>query len=69
MKRLVFFSPTELDAFAFGHLYTILTTELPEIDVASIVRRYSNLVQFCQQIERDYYMGRDEELFGAGNHW
>jgi len=61
-------SPTELDAFAFGHLYTILTTELPEIDVASIVRRYSNLVIFCQQIERDYYMGRDEELIGAGNH-
>merc|ERR1712154_368744 len=32
--------PTELDALAFGHLFTILTTPLPDTRLASVVRQY-----------------------------
>ncbi|VDN01419.1 unnamed protein product [Thelazia callipaeda] len=48
-------SPTALDALAFGHLYTILTTELPNMDLANCLRRYSNLTEFCQKIDKQYF--------------
>lgn len=47
--------PTELDALVFGHLYTLLTTELPDVDVASTVKQYQNLVDFCKRVEKRYY--------------
>lgn len=51
-----FFSrPTELDALLFGHIFTILTTELPENGLASIVRSYSNLVDHCVRIDQLYF--------------
>lgn len=53
-------SPTELDALAFGHLYTILTTELPNMELTHCLRRYSNLTEFCQRIDKQYFMPQRE---------
>uniref|UniRef100_A0A1I7ZVZ3 GST_C_6 domain-containing protein n=1 Tax=Steinernema glaseri TaxID=37863 RepID=A0A1I7ZVZ3_9BILA len=47
--------PTELDALAFGHLYTILTTELPNMDLAELVRKHDNLVKFCKKIDHEFF--------------
>jgi hypothetical protein len=54
-KTPVYFSPTELDALVFGHLYTILTTELPDGELANIVKRHQNLVDFCKRIDLEYF--------------
>ncbi|VDK83413.1 unnamed protein product [Litomosoides sigmodontis] len=48
-------SPTELDALAFGHFYTILTTELPNMELKNCFRRYSNLTEFCRRIDKKYF--------------
>ena len=47
--------PTELDALVFGHLFSILTTPLPDTRLASIVRGHKNLVELCQQIDKEYF--------------
>jgi metaxin len=47
--------PTELDALVFGHLFSILTTPLPDTRLASIVRSHKNLVEMCQQIDKEYF--------------
>jgi len=47
--------PTELDALVFGHLFSILTTPLPDTRLASIVRGHHNLVELCQQIDKEYF--------------
>ncbi|XP_064083343.1 metaxin-2-like [Macrobrachium nipponense] len=47
--------PTELDALVFGHLFTLLTTPLPDNRLATIVRSFANLVKLCQVIERDFF--------------
>lgn len=48
----------------FGHLFTILTTELPDVDLASIVKQYQNLVGFCQRIEKEFFFHHRKELPG-----
>ena len=52
---ICFFRPTELDALVFGHLFSILTTPLPDTRLASIVRGHKNLVELCQQIDKEYF--------------
>uniref|UniRef100_A0A0N5AGF5 Metaxin n=1 Tax=Syphacia muris TaxID=451379 RepID=A0A0N5AGF5_9BILA len=47
--------PTELDALAFGHLYTILTTEIPNMGLVNSLRKFSNLIEFCRRIEKQYF--------------
>lgn len=47
--------PTELDALVFGHLFTVLTTPLPNNQFASIIRAYPNLVELCKTVERMYF--------------
>lgn len=47
--------PTELDAVVFGHLYTILTTTLPDNRLAAAVQKHPNLVKFCRNVEREYF--------------
>merc|ERR1712170_310831 len=47
--------PTELDALVFGHLFSILTTPLPDTRLASIVRQHKNLVELCQTIDKEYF--------------
>ena len=50
-----YFRPTELDALVFGHLFSILTTPLPDTRLASIVRQHKNLVELCQTIDKEYF--------------
>jgi len=47
--------PTELDALVFGHVFSILTTPLPDSRAKNIVQQYGNLVKLCENIERDYF--------------
>lgn len=47
--------PTELDALAFGHLYSILTTELPSMHLANALRKYTNLLHFCRDIDSEFF--------------
>ncbi|KAI6235029.1 Metaxin-2-like protein [Aphelenchoides besseyi] len=54
-KFLMGSEPTELDALAFGHLYSILTTELPSMHLANTLRKYTNLVKYCYDIDNDYF--------------
>ncbi|XP_064595149.1 metaxin-2-like [Liolophura sinensis] len=53
--------PTELDALVFGHLYSILTTNLPVTRLAEIIRGYPNLAEFCRRIDETYYRESDFE--------
>ena len=48
-------SPTELDAMVFGHLFTLLTTSLPEGHFAEIVQQFPNLTAFCRKIDEKYF--------------
>ncbi|XP_051040401.1 metaxin-2 isoform X3 [Phodopus roborovskii] len=50
--------PTELDALVFGHLYTILTTQLTSDELSEKVKNYSNLLAFCRRIEQHYFEDR-----------
>uniref|UniRef100_A0A670I3Z8 Metaxin-2 n=1 Tax=Podarcis muralis TaxID=64176 RepID=A0A670I3Z8_PODMU len=53
--------PTELDALVFGHLFTILTTQLISDELSEKVKGYSNLIAFCRRIEQHYFEGRDKD--------
>ncbi|ELW64130.1 Metaxin-2 [Tupaia chinensis] len=50
--------PTELDALVFGHLYTILTTQLTNDELCKTVKTYTNLLSFCRRIEQHYFEDR-----------
>ncbi|XP_068101558.1 metaxin-2 isoform X1 [Hyperolius riggenbachi] len=58
-----FFSkqPTELDALVFGHLFTILTTQLTNDELREKVKNYSNLIAFCRRIEQNYFEDHDRD--------
>ncbi|KAF6737432.1 Metaxin-2 [Oryzias melastigma] len=51
--------PTELDALVFGHLFTILTTQLTNTELMDRVKSYSNLLSFCRRIEQTYFDSKD----------
>ncbi|XP_074766655.1 metaxin-2 isoform X2 [Athene noctua] len=53
--------PTELDALVFGHLFTILTTQLTTDELSEKVKNYSNLTAFCRRIEQQYFEGHDKD--------
>lgn len=46
---------TELDAFVFGHLFTILTTSLPSQQLAEIVQQHGNLAELCRRIHEEHF--------------
>nr|CAB3264075.1 metaxin-2-like [Phallusia mammillata] len=52
--------PTELDAMVYGHLYTIITTSLPDNRLAKTIQQFGNLVAFCQNIDRDFFANCNE---------
>ncbi|KAI0230566.1 Metaxin-2 [Lamellibrachia satsuma] len=60
--HLYFFgdSPTELDALVFGHLYSLLTTNLPVTRIAETIQQFSNLLRFCQHIDMTFF--KDKQL-------
>ncbi|XP_031837429.1 metaxin-2 isoform X2 [Nomia melanderi] len=47
--------PNELDALVFGHVFTIITTHLPDNKLANIVRKYTVLVDLCKRIETSIF--------------
>ncbi|KAG7466859.1 hypothetical protein MATL_G00146770 [Megalops atlanticus] len=53
--------PTELDALVFGHLFTILTTQLTSDELSEKIKNYSNLLAFCRRIEQTYFEDHDKE--------
>ena len=61
------FRPSELDALVFGHLFTLLTTPLPDNRLAAIVKSYANIVQLCQLIEREYFNRNADDSGSNGN--
>ncbi|KRX43575.1 Metaxin-2 [Trichinella murrelli] len=48
-------NPTEIDALIFGHLYTLLTTSLPNVAIGDILKKFPNLLQFCEDFEKLYF--------------
>ena len=59
--------PTELDALVFGHIFSILTTPLPDNRAKNIVQQYGNLVKLCENIERDYFEKMNSSDSDNGN--
>lgn len=57
-KNSYFFGdqPTELDALAFGHFFTIITTELPDMRLAKLLEKHENLISFIERIDREYFV-------------
>lgn len=50
------FSPTELDALVFGHIFTILTTPLPNNNLQQLIKNnFQSLVDLCSRIEKDFF--------------
>ncbi|XP_065168684.1 metaxin-2-like isoform X2 [Atheta coriaria] len=47
--------PTELEALIFGHLYTILTTPLPNAALANIVKNFPKLIDLVTRLEKQYF--------------
>lgn len=51
-------SPTELDALVFGHIFTILTTPLPNNSLQQLIKdNFSTLVDLCFRIEKEFFGG------------
>jgi len=59
--------PTELDALVFGHLFSILTTPLPDQRLKQIVQQFPNLTALCEVIERDYFERLNSSDSDTGN--
>ena len=55
------FRPTELDALVFGHLFTLLTTDLPNNEFGRIIERFSNLKNFCAKVDQKYFKDRNND--------
>lgn len=48
--------PTELDALVFGHIFSIMTTKLPNNDLQQLIRNnFTPLIKLCQRIEQEYF--------------
>ncbi|XP_064644624.1 metaxin-2-like [Lineus longissimus] len=49
--------PTELDASVYGHLYALLTTDLPNKQLPKIIGEHQNLIDFCRRVDSNYFNG------------
>ena len=49
------YSPTELEAVVFGHVFTLITTPLPDSRLAATVKSFPTLVKLCRKIETCYF--------------
>jgi len=47
--------PTEFDALMFGHLYSTITTNLNNVELAEKINQKSNLTRFCKNIEQQFF--------------
>ncbi len=39
----------------FGHLFTLLTTPLPDTRFANIIKQHKNLMDLCHFIDREFF--------------
>nr|CAD7193865.1 unnamed protein product [Timema douglasi] len=64
-KKDYFFGarPSDIDALLYGHLYTILTTPIPQINdkLANIIRGHEPLIKFVKHMDRKFF-GRTTEV-------
>ncbi|XP_048825340.1 metaxin-2 [Brienomyrus brachyistius] len=69
--QMYFFNkqPTELDALVFGHLFTILTTQLTSNELSAKVKTYSNLLTLVHRIEQTYFEGPDQAGPSGAGPW
>uniref|UniRef100_A0A3B3SZM8 Metaxin 2 n=1 Tax=Paramormyrops kingsleyae TaxID=1676925 RepID=A0A3B3SZM8_9TELE len=69
--QMYFFNrqPTELDALVFGHLFTILTTQLTSNELSDKVKTYSNLLTFVHRIEQTYFEGLNQAGQSGAGPW
>uniref|UniRef100_A0AC35TUD3 GST N-terminal domain-containing protein n=1 Tax=Rhabditophanes sp. KR3021 TaxID=114890 RepID=A0AC35TUD3_9BILA len=51
-------TPTQLDAYAFGHFYCITTTILSNNSLMAAIKKYENLGKFCQTIEKNFHKNK-----------
>lgn len=67
--QLYFFNkqPTELDALVYGHIFTIITTQLTNNELAERVQNFSNLLSFCKRIDQIYF-GKPDESSASSRH-
>jgi metaxin len=54
-------SPTDLDALVFGHLFSLLTIQLPGVDIAGDIKEFVNLTDFCKRIEDKYFKEKEDD--------
>lgn len=52
----------------FGHLFSILTTPLRDDRLSATVKRFQNLVELCENIDKEYFdrpssSGSSEDTF------
>lgn len=60
MHDFVSSKPNELDALVFGHIFTIITTPLPDNKLAKIVKSHKKLVNLCKRIEIRYFQRTED---------
>ena len=51
----------ELDALVYGHLFTLITTELPNMRFADIIESFQNLVDLCTRIDDKHFKHSEPE--------
>jgi len=47
--------PTQLDALVFGHLFTLITTNLPHLKLSELATKHTNLVRLCKHVDREFF--------------
>lgn len=52
---LMLYSPTELDALVFGHLFAITTTRLPNDALSETIRQFPELLDLVSRVETEYF--------------
>ncbi|XP_017074341.1 metaxin-2 [Drosophila eugracilis] len=50
--------PCELDALVFGHVTAIMTTKLPNMELAEILSTYPRLLAHCRRIDESLFEGK-----------
>ncbi|KAH8420164.1 hypothetical protein KR009_006415 [Drosophila setifemur] len=60
--------PCELDALVFGHVTSILTTRMPNMELADLLHRYPRLIAHSRRIDTLLFQGRMLIRHEEGRH-
>jgi len=50
--------PCKLDALVFGHVVAIMTTKLPNMELAAVLATYPRLLAHCRRIDQSLFDGK-----------